>query len=260
MENEGLPACGRLLLRDGAESGTSGKPFRSSWSSRRRRRRAATVLRMWRVRPASTGLVSRPGARASHAAYVIAYRGPGNSRVTLAVPGGTAQPVAEIEGLTGLKVRLFMPAGEALEVLSPLLDARGAGFSPPPQCERRGDARGGQLPKRVRRNGGDRSERAREEAARGRVFVFRNGWPNMLRVLFHDGSGSWLCTERPKEGGFSAWPKGDRTSCCSPLLARELQALIWGGDPLSCRRPRKRLRVARSLRQDRRRRPEGVQP
>lgn len=52
--------------------------------------------------------------------------GRGYSRVTLAAPGGTAQPFAEIEGRTGVKVRLFVPAGEALEVLSSLLGVGGA--------------------------------------------------------------------------------------------------------------------------------------
>jgi hypothetical protein len=50
----------------------------------------------------------------------------GYSRVTLAAPGGGAQPFAEIEGLTGVKVRLFMPSGEVLGVLSSLLGVGGA--------------------------------------------------------------------------------------------------------------------------------------
>jgi transposase len=65
----------------------------------------------------------------------------------------------------------------------------------------------------------------------GALFVFRNKRGHMLRVLFFDGSGFWLCTKRLSKGCFSGWPTGDGTSRCSPLLARELQVLIWGGDP-----------------------------
>jgi transposase len=65
----------------------------------------------------------------------------------------------------------------------------------------------------------------------GALFVFRNRRGHMLRVLCFDGSGFWLCTKRLSKGCFSGWPTGDGTSRCSPLLARELQVLIWGGDP-----------------------------
>ena len=71
----------------------------------------------------------------------------------------------------------------------------------------------------------------------GAIFVFRNRRRQMLRALFYDGSGFWLCTKRLSKGCFSVWPAGDGTSPCSPLLARELQILIWGGDPTSCAFP-----------------------
>jgi transposase len=67
----------------------------------------------------------------------------------------------------------------------------------------------------------------------GAFFVFRNKARHSLRILFFDGSGFWLCTKRLSKGRFGAWPEGDGTSPCSPLLARELQILIWGGDPTS---------------------------
>jgi transposase len=76
-----------------------------------------------------------------------------------------------------------------------------------------------------------------QEPMDGAFFVFRNRQRNMLRVLFYDGSGFWLCTKRLSNGCFSAWPKGDGTSRCSALLARELQVLIWGGDPARCAFP-----------------------
>lgn len=68
----------------------------------------------------------------------------------------------------------------------------------------------------------------------GALFVFRNKQGQMLRLLFYDGGGFWLCTKRLSKGRFSAWPSGDGTSPSSELLARELQVLLWGGDPKSC--------------------------
>ena len=69
----------------------------------------------------------------------------------------------------------------------------------------------------------------------GAFFIFRNKQRHMLRILYYDGGGFWLCTRRLSKGTFTAWPRGD--SACSSLLVRELQILIWGGDPASCRFP-----------------------
>ena len=73
----------------------------------------------------------------------------------------------------------------------------------------------------------------KKEPMDGAIFVFRNRQRHMLRALFYDGSGFWLCTKRMSKGCFSVWPSGDGTGPCSSLLARELQVLIWGGDPAS---------------------------
>jgi len=79
----------------------------------------------------------------------------------------------------------------------------------------------------------------------GAFFVFRNKLGHMLRVLCYDGSGMWLCTKRLSTGTFvKVWPKGDGTSPSSPLLARELQILVWGGDPKSCAFPQLWRRIA----------------
>jgi len=67
----------------------------------------------------------------------------------------------------------------------------------------------------------------------GALFVFRNKQGQMLRILYYDGSGFWLCTKRLSRGRFSTWPKGDGTAS-SELLVRELQVLLWGGDPAGC--------------------------
>jgi transposase len=71
----------------------------------------------------------------------------------------------------------------------------------------------------------------------GAIFVFRNKGRRMLRLLFYDGQGYWICTKRLSKGCFSTWPDRDGTQPCSSLLARELQVLIWGGDPASCAFP-----------------------
>lgn len=78
----------------------------------------------------------------------------------------------------------------------------------------------------------------------GAWFVFRSKSRQMLRILFYDGSGYWLCTKRLSKGRFSAWPSGDGRQPCSPMLARELQVLIWGGDPSSCSFPELWRKVA----------------
>lgn len=74
-----------------------------------------------------------------------------------------------------------------------------------------------------------------KEPMDGAFFVFRNRKGHMLRILYYDGSGFWLCTKRLSVGTFiKAWPKSDESDPSSRLLARELQILIWGGDPKSC--------------------------
>ncbi len=83
-----------------------------------------------------------------------------------------------------------------------------------------------------------------KEPMDGAIFVFRNRQRHMLRVLYYDGSGFWLCTKRLSKGRFSAWPAGDGTKPSSPLLARELQVLLGGGDPASCAFPELWRKVA----------------
>lgn len=76
-----------------------------------------------------------------------------------------------------------------------------------------------------------------QEPMSGAFFVYRNCGRHMLRILYYDGGGFWLCTRRLSKGRFVNWPSGDGTQSCSTLLARELQVLIWGGDPSSCAFP-----------------------
>lgn len=82
------------------------------------------------------------------------------------------------------------------------------------------------------------------EPMSGAFFVFRNRGKHMLRILYYDGGGFWLCTRRLSKGRFVNWPSGDGSGPCSTLLAQELQVLIWGGDPSRCSFPEPWRRVA----------------
>lgn len=77
----------------------------------------------------------------------------------------------------------------------------------------------------------------RREPMDGAFFVFRNKGGHMLRILYYDGGGFWLCTRRLSQGRYSSWPKNTGAAQSSLFLARELQVLVWGGDPSSCAFP-----------------------
>jgi transposase len=83
-----------------------------------------------------------------------------------------------------------------------------------------------------------------KEPMSGAFFVFRNRGRHMLRILFYDGGGFWLCTRRLSKGTFGNWPASVGAQACSPLLARDLQVLIWGGDPSRCSFPELFRKVA----------------
>ena len=67
----------------------------------------------------------RDGGRSRVEKRASAASVPKYSRLDLTAPTVTSQPFAEIEMPTGLKVRLFTEAGEALGLLSSLLGAGG---------------------------------------------------------------------------------------------------------------------------------------
>ena len=68
-----------------------------------------------------------------------------------------------------------------------------------------------------------------EDPLSGAVYVFRNRARTSIRVLCHDGQGFWLCTKRLSQGRLNWWPTSALASC--RLSARELQILLWNGDP-----------------------------
>lgn len=70
----------------------------------------------------------------------------------------------------------------------------------------------------------------REDPLSGCVFVFRNRRGTAVKILVYDGQGFWLCQKRLSKGRFRWWPEraadGRRE-----LEARELQLVLWNGDP-----------------------------
>jgi transposase len=63
----------------------------------------------------------------------------------------------------------------------------------------------------------------------GCLFVFRSRSGTSLRVLTYDSQGFWLCQKRLSKGRFRFWPKAGES--LHPLVAHELQALLWNKDP-----------------------------
>ena len=63
----------------------------------------------------------------------------------------------------------------------------------------------------------------------GAIFVFRNRRGTSLKLLSYDGQGFWLCQKRLSQGRLSWWPSSEQAS--ERLSARELQILLWNGNP-----------------------------
>ena len=62
-----------------------------------------------------------------------------------------------------------------------------------------------------------------KEPMDGAFFVFRNRRRHMLRVLYYDGSGFWLCTKRLSRAAFAHGPPATgraRAHLCSPASCR----------------------------------------
>lgn len=72
-------------------------------------------------------------------------------------------------------------------------------------------------------------QRLREDPFTGAIFVFRNRRSTALKLLCYDGQGFWLCQKRFSQGRLSWWPNSAQAS--QRLSARELQILLWNGNP-----------------------------
>jgi transposase len=65
----------------------------------------------------------------------------------------------------------------------------------------------------------------------GALFVFRNKKGTSLKILFYDSQGFWLAQKRFSEGKMKYWPQTEGTALTRQLAARELQTLLWNGNP-----------------------------
>ena len=72
-------------------------------------------------------------------------------------------------------------------------------------------------------------QRLREDPMAGAIFVFRNRRGTALKLLSYDGQGYWLCQKRLSQGRLHWWPSTPQAS--ERLSARELQILLWNGNP-----------------------------
>ena len=76
-----------------------------------------------------------------------------------------------------------------------------------------------------------------EDPFSGCVFVFRNRRATAIKILVYDGQGFWLCQKRLSKGRFQWWPVFSDAAAGRPasggrgLEARDLQLLVWNGDP-----------------------------
>ncbi len=73
--------------------------------------------------------------------------------------------------------------------------------------------------------------RLEQDPFSGAVFLFRNRKGTAIKILTYDGFAFWLCHRRLSKGRLKWWPQGG--SCI--LAARELQVMLWNGDPRSVR-------------------------
>jgi transposase len=64
----------------------------------------------------------------------------------------------------------------------------------------------------------------------GTLYVFRNRAGTAIKMLAYDGGGFWLLHKRFSNGKLRYWPT-NATEPLSPMAAKELQILIYNGDP-----------------------------
>ena len=64
----------------------------------------------------------------------------------------------------------------------------------------------------------------------GALFIFRSRNRKSIKILAYDGQGFLLFQKRLSSGRFHWWP-ATRTGPTVGLDARQLQLLLWNGDP-----------------------------
>jgi transposase len=70
----------------------------------------------------------------------------------------------------------------------------------------------------------------KEDPFSGALFLFKNKKGHSIKSICYDGQGYWLFMKRLSEGKFRHWPT-ETGSHSVKLLSRELQVLLWNGDP-----------------------------
>jgi len=68
----------------------------------------------------------------------------------------------------------------------------------------------------------------REDPLSGHLYVFANRRKNRIKVLYFDGTGTWVCAKRLGQGTF-AWPKTTEPGALR-IAAEELTLLLSGID------------------------------
>jgi len=69
----------------------------------------------------------------------------------------------------------------------------------------------------------------------GDIFVFKDIDNICIGLLTYDGHGFQWCVKRFSEGGITWWPSGKEVV---QILARNLQIMLWGGNPEEIKLPR----------------------
>jgi transposase len=72
------------------------------------------------------------------------------------------------------------------------------------------------------------AERLKENVREGALFVFTNKRRTVLKMLYRDGTGTWVLTKKLAAGTFS-WPAPAQTGQIKLSLAPEALALLTGG-------------------------------
>ncbi len=68
----------------------------------------------------------------------------------------------------------------------------------------------------------------REDPLSGHLFVFANRHRTRLKILYFDGTGTWVCAKRLERGTFN-WPKTSEAEAAAlRILAEELTLLLSG--------------------------------
>ena len=72
------------------------------------------------------------------------------------------------------------------------------------------------------------SHRFKEDPLSGHLYVFANRKRNRIKLLYFDGTGTWVCAKRLGRGSF-AWPRTTEPVALR-ILAEELTLLLSGID------------------------------